>query len=275
MGGLRSSSPRRVRPELADKVRFAAPPRDPRRDRRASCRSTPASKSCGGRRPVPVRRPASVRRLGRSRPPTARPTSRSCRAGPSNAPDGSFLSRRGAASSSTAWSTSSRDAFNGADPRGRADVRPTPTGSDLPTAQGDPAQRRRHLPARVLRAPVAPGNLQVHWPEGEVLLDRRRRSPEAASPTTTPWYVVPPLTTPFIRRQCSATWPSCGSPRSRPFADQVVAQARSTTSVSSRSDAPCPGSSSTGSVCRPPRSGAAESRAHRSPVVHPRGPSGP
>jgi predicted molibdopterin-dependent oxidoreductase YjgC len=35
---------------------------------------------------------------------------------------------------------------------------------------------------RVLRAPIAPGNLQVHWPEGEVLLDRARRSPQAGIP---------------------------------------------------------------------------------------------
>jgi predicted molibdopterin-dependent oxidoreductase YjgC len=35
---------------------------------------------------------------------------------------------------------------------------------------------------RVLISPVRPGNLQVHWPEGEVLIDRRRRSPEAGIP---------------------------------------------------------------------------------------------
>ena len=38
------------------------------------------------------------------------------------------------------------------------------------------------LEGQVLRAPIAPGNLQVHWPEGEVLLDRTRRSPEAKVP---------------------------------------------------------------------------------------------
>ncbi len=31
-------------------------------------------------------------------------------------------------------------------------------------------------------APVKPRNLQVHWPEGEVLIDRRRRSPQAGIP---------------------------------------------------------------------------------------------
>jgi molybdopterin-dependent oxidoreductase alpha subunit len=35
---------------------------------------------------------------------------------------------------------------------------------------------------RVCVAPMTPRNLQVHWPEGEVLLDRRRRSPEAGIP---------------------------------------------------------------------------------------------
>jgi hypothetical protein len=31
-------------------------------------------------------------------------------------------------------------------------------------------------------APVTPGNLQVHWPEAEGLIDRRRRSPQAGIP---------------------------------------------------------------------------------------------
>jgi molybdopterin-dependent oxidoreductase alpha subunit len=38
------------------------------------------------------------------------------------------------------------------------------------------------LTGRVMRAPVTPGNLQVHWPEGEVLIDRSRRSPQAMMP---------------------------------------------------------------------------------------------
>jgi hypothetical protein len=29
---------------------------------------------------------------------------------------------------------------------------------------------------------VTPGNLQVHWPEAEGLIDRRRRSPQAGIP---------------------------------------------------------------------------------------------
>jgi hypothetical protein len=31
-------------------------------------------------------------------------------------------------------------------------------------------------------APMRPGNLEVHWPEGEVPIDRRRRSPQAGIP---------------------------------------------------------------------------------------------
>jgi molybdopterin-dependent oxidoreductase alpha subunit len=35
---------------------------------------------------------------------------------------------------------------------------------------------------RVLRAPMQPRNVQVHWPEGSVLIDRRSRSPQAGIP---------------------------------------------------------------------------------------------
>jgi molybdopterin-dependent oxidoreductase alpha subunit len=38
------------------------------------------------------------------------------------------------------------------------------------------------LNGRVLRAPLAPGNLQVHWPEGLVLIDHTKRSPQAGIP---------------------------------------------------------------------------------------------
>jgi anaerobic selenocysteine-containing dehydrogenase len=31
-------------------------------------------------------------------------------------------------------------------------------------------------------APVRPGNLQLHWPEGNVLIDRHRRSPKSGIP---------------------------------------------------------------------------------------------
>ena len=38
------------------------------------------------------------------------------------------------------------------------------------------------LTGRVRLAPIKPGNLQVHWPEGNVLLDHHRRSCEAGVP---------------------------------------------------------------------------------------------
>jgi molybdopterin-dependent oxidoreductase alpha subunit len=38
------------------------------------------------------------------------------------------------------------------------------------------------LRSRVCVAPMKPRNLEVHWPEGEVLIDRRRRSPQAGIP---------------------------------------------------------------------------------------------
>jgi molybdopterin-dependent oxidoreductase alpha subunit len=38
------------------------------------------------------------------------------------------------------------------------------------------------LAGRVFLAPVTPGTLQVHWPEGQVLIDRSRRSPGAGVP---------------------------------------------------------------------------------------------
>jgi anaerobic selenocysteine-containing dehydrogenase len=38
------------------------------------------------------------------------------------------------------------------------------------------------MSGRVFLAPLAPGNVQVHWPEGNVLIDDRRRSPEAGIP---------------------------------------------------------------------------------------------
>ncbi|MFC5747765.1 FdhF/YdeP family oxidoreductase [Actinomadura rugatobispora] len=52
-------------------------------------------------------------------------------------------------------------------------------------SDGDPvvlSSATGEMRGRVLRAPIAPGNLQVHWPEGEVLLDRSRRSPQAGIP---------------------------------------------------------------------------------------------
>jgi molybdopterin-dependent oxidoreductase alpha subunit len=46
------------------------------------------------------------------------------------------------------------------------------------------------LRGRVVVAPVAPGSLQVHWPEGNVLIRRGRRSPDAGIPDYTAWVSV-------------------------------------------------------------------------------------
>jgi len=50
---------------------------------------------------------------------------------------------------------------------------------------GDPVVLRSdtgEFCGRARIAPVKPGTLQVHWPEGNVLIDRDRRSPEAGIP---------------------------------------------------------------------------------------------
>ena len=55
----------------------------------------------------------------------------------------------------------------------------------LGVADGDAVVLRNdvgEMQARVFQAPVAVGTLQVHWPEAEVLIDRRRRSPQAGIP---------------------------------------------------------------------------------------------
>jgi molybdopterin-dependent oxidoreductase alpha subunit len=55
----------------------------------------------------------------------------------------------------------------------------------LDLRDGDPVVLRNEhgeLTGRVLIAPVKPRNLQVHWPEGNVLIDGRRRSPAAGVP---------------------------------------------------------------------------------------------
>jgi molybdopterin-dependent oxidoreductase alpha subunit len=52
------------------------------------------------------------------------------------------------------------------------------------------------LRGRVLLAPVTPGNLQVHWPEGEVLIERSRRSPGAGIPDYNAMVTVEPVEAP-------------------------------------------------------------------------------
>jgi anaerobic selenocysteine-containing dehydrogenase len=49
------------------------------------------------------------------------------------------------------------------------------------------------LRGRALLAPIAPGNVQVHWPEGNVLIADSRRSPEAGIPDYNARVTVEPL----------------------------------------------------------------------------------
>jgi anaerobic selenocysteine-containing dehydrogenase len=75
------------------------------------------------------------------------------------------------------------DALTGA---GREAVLMNPAdAAKLGVGDGDPVLLKSHagqMRARVIVAPVTPGNLQVHWPEGEVLIDRSTRSPVAGIP---------------------------------------------------------------------------------------------
>ncbi|MFD2355636.1 hypothetical protein ACFSTC_49755 [Nonomuraea ferruginea] len=75
------------------------------------------------------------------------------------------------------------DGFNGAM---REAVLMSPYDADrLGLPDGTPVELRageRSYRGKVLRAPLVPGNLQVHWPEGNVLLDETRRSPQARIP---------------------------------------------------------------------------------------------
>jgi predicted molibdopterin-dependent oxidoreductase YjgC len=98
-------------------------------------------------------------------------------------PEGSFLlaTRRGRQFNSMVFAGS--DPFTGA-------VREAVlmSGEDarrLGLEHGEPVLLRSEFGdfrARVCIAPMRPGNLEVHWPEGEVLIDRRRRSPQAGIP---------------------------------------------------------------------------------------------
>lgn len=98
-------------------------------------------------------------------------------------PDGTFLvsTRRGKQFNSMVQGR--RDALTGA---ARESVLVNPVDADrLGLTDGCPVvitSATGSMRARVLRAPVMPGNLQVHWPEGEVLIDRTHRSPQAKMP---------------------------------------------------------------------------------------------
>ncbi|GGK65654.1 formate dehydrogenase [Sphaerisporangium melleum] len=98
-------------------------------------------------------------------------------------PDGAFMvaTRRGKQFNSMVHER--RDGFNGAT---REAVLISPYDADrLGLPDGAEVELRGAagtFTGRVLRAPLTPGNLQIHWPEGNVLLDPVRRSPDARIP---------------------------------------------------------------------------------------------
>ncbi|MFI6538416.1 FdhF/YdeP family oxidoreductase [Nonomuraea sp. NPDC050547] len=101
-------------------------------------------------------------------------------------PDGSFMvaTRRGKQFNSMVHER--RDGFNGAMREAvlmsayDADRLGLPDGA--PVELTSLGERQRTYRGKVLRAPLMPGNLQIHWPEGNVLLDESRRSPDAKIP---------------------------------------------------------------------------------------------
>ncbi|MEU1386242.1 MULTISPECIES: FdhF/YdeP family oxidoreductase [unclassified Nonomuraea] len=109
-------------------------------------------------------------------------------------PDGTFkvATRRGKQFNSMVHER--LDGFNGA---AREAVLMSPYDADrLGLADGAPVELRageRTYQGKVLRAPLMPGNLQIHWPEGNVLLDEARRSPQARIPDYNALVTVRPL----------------------------------------------------------------------------------
>ncbi len=98
-------------------------------------------------------------------------------------PDGAFVvaTRRGKQFNSMVFER--KDAITGA--TRETVLMNTQDATRLGLRDGDPVLLRSdfgEFRARVRIAVVKPGNLQVHWPEGNVLIDRRRRSPQAGIP---------------------------------------------------------------------------------------------
>ncbi|HEY7198839.1 MAG TPA: FdhF/YdeP family oxidoreductase [Candidatus Dormibacteraeota bacterium] len=98
-------------------------------------------------------------------------------------PEGAFLvsTRRGKQFNSMVQER--RDAITGA-VRDAVLISPADAGR-LALRDGDPVRLTSacgEFRGVVHVAPVKPGNLQVHWPEGEVLIDPTRRSPQAGIP---------------------------------------------------------------------------------------------
>lgn len=98
-------------------------------------------------------------------------------------PDGTFAvaTRRGKQFNSMVHELT--DSLNGAERE--AVLMSTHDADRLGLANGDKVTLTSDfgsMDGHVFRAPLTPGNLQVHWPEGEVLIGRSRRSPQAGIP---------------------------------------------------------------------------------------------
>jgi molybdopterin-dependent oxidoreductase alpha subunit len=182
----------RVRPELADRVRFSGTPaiREeiaetvPRYEQIAGLRGGGDSFQYGGPRlPDGTDFPTADGRAHFVRVGVPAPV----------AADGRFVvaTRRGKQFNSMVQERG--DAITGAV---RESVLIAPADADrLGLADGDAVVLRNdhgELRCRVLTAPISPGNVQVHWPEGNVLIGDRR-SPEADVPDYNARVEVVPL----------------------------------------------------------------------------------
>ena len=187
----------RVRPELADLVRYAGTAGV----REDIARTVPGyerirelkqegdqfqwggERLCeGGRFPTPDGRARFQAVALRERPPR---------------PEGSFVmaTRRGKQFNSMVHER--RDPLNGAD-RDAVLISPSDA-AGLGIGDGDAVVLRSDhgtLRARVQTAPVAVGSLQVHWPEAQALLSRTARSPESGVPDYNAIVTVEPERTP-------------------------------------------------------------------------------
>nr|WP_082535401.1 FdhF/YdeP family oxidoreductase [Nonomuraea pusilla] len=183
----------RTRPEIAGRVRFAGTPQIREEIERAvpfyagiaALSRFGDNVQYGGRHLCPGGRfqtPDGLGRFSVVEPPAL------------ERPDGAFMvaTRRGKQFNSMVHER--LDAFNGA---AREAVLMSPYDADrLGLRDGAPVELRsgeRSYRGRVLRAPLVPGNLQIHWPEGNVLLDEARRSPQARIPDYNALVTVRPL----------------------------------------------------------------------------------
>ncbi|SEM04326.1 FdhF/YdeP family oxidoreductase [Nonomuraea pusilla] len=183
----------RTRPEIAGRVRFAGTPQIREEIERAvpfyagiaGLSRFGDNVQYGGRHLCPGGRfqtPDGLGRFSVVEPPAL------------ERPDGAFMvaTRRGKQFNSMVHER--LDAFNGA---AREAVLMSPYDADrLGLRDGAPVELRsgeRSYRGRVLRAPLVPGNLQIHWPEGNVLLDEARRSPQARIPDYNALVTVRPL----------------------------------------------------------------------------------